>query len=96
MPHLQTSAGRVAYPDTGSGPMLVLLHATWHDRHDGIYRPMEVLVWQESRPAGSCCWVPTAAPPGRARWRTRTLRGLAPLDLGLVESEIPSGISAVA
>jgi pimeloyl-ACP methyl ester carboxylesterase len=34
MPHLQTSAGRVAYSDTGSGPMLVLLHATLHDRHD--------------------------------------------------------------
>jgi len=34
MPHLQTSAGRVAYSDIGSGPMLVLLHATLHDRHD--------------------------------------------------------------
>ena len=34
MPHLQTSAGRVAYSDTGSGPILVLLHATLHDRHD--------------------------------------------------------------
>ena len=34
MPHLQTSAGRVAYSDTGSGPTLVLLHATLHDRHD--------------------------------------------------------------
>jgi pimeloyl-ACP methyl ester carboxylesterase len=34
MPHLQTSAGRVAYSDTGNGPMLMLLHATLHDRHD--------------------------------------------------------------
>jgi pimeloyl-ACP methyl ester carboxylesterase len=34
MPHLQTSAGRVAYSDTGTGPILVLLHATLHDRHD--------------------------------------------------------------
>jgi pimeloyl-ACP methyl ester carboxylesterase len=34
MPHLQTSAGRVVYSDTGSGPTLVLLHATLHDRHD--------------------------------------------------------------
>jgi len=28
MPHLQTSAGRVAYSDTGTGPILVLLHAS--------------------------------------------------------------------
>ncbi|BCJ33518.1 2-succinyl-6-hydroxy-2,4-cyclohexadiene-1-carboxy late synthase [Actinocatenispora thailandica] len=34
MPSLQTSAGRVAYSDTGAGPLLVLLHATLHDRHD--------------------------------------------------------------
>jgi pimeloyl-ACP methyl ester carboxylesterase len=34
MPYLQTSAGRVAYSDTGTGPILVLLHATLHDRHD--------------------------------------------------------------
>jgi pimeloyl-ACP methyl ester carboxylesterase len=34
MPHLQTSAGRVAYSDTGKGPILVLLHATLHDRRD--------------------------------------------------------------
>jgi pimeloyl-ACP methyl ester carboxylesterase len=34
MPSLQTSAGRVAYSDTGTGPLLVLLHATLHDRHD--------------------------------------------------------------
>lgn len=34
MPNLHTSAGRVAYSDTGSGPLLVLLHATLHDRHD--------------------------------------------------------------
>ena len=34
MPYLHTSAGRVAYSDTGSGPVLVLLHATLHDRHD--------------------------------------------------------------
>jgi pimeloyl-ACP methyl ester carboxylesterase len=34
MPHLQTSAGQVAYTDTGTGPILVLLHATLHDRHD--------------------------------------------------------------
>lgn len=34
MPSLQSSAGRVAYSDTGTGPVLVLLHATLHDRHD--------------------------------------------------------------
>ena len=34
MPNLQTSAGRVAYSDTGTGPILVLLHATLHDRRD--------------------------------------------------------------
>ncbi|MGZ0147425.1 alpha/beta fold hydrolase [Kribbella sp. WER1] len=34
MPYLPSSAGRVAYSDTGSGPVLVLLHATLHDRHD--------------------------------------------------------------
>jgi pimeloyl-ACP methyl ester carboxylesterase len=34
VPSLQTSAGRVAYSDTGTGPLLVLLHATLHDRHD--------------------------------------------------------------
>ena len=34
MPHLQTSAGRVSYTDTGTGPILMLLHATLHDRHD--------------------------------------------------------------
>ncbi|MFD7158807.1 alpha/beta fold hydrolase [Kribbella sp. NPDC059898] len=34
MPSLPSVAGRVAYSDTGSGPVLVLLHATLHDRHD--------------------------------------------------------------
>ncbi|HZX08965.1 alpha/beta hydrolase [Kribbella sp.] len=34
MPSLPSTAGRVAYSDTGTGPVLVLLHATLHDRHD--------------------------------------------------------------
>jgi pimeloyl-ACP methyl ester carboxylesterase len=29
-----TSAGRIAYEDNGSGPPVVLLHATLHDHHD--------------------------------------------------------------
>jgi pimeloyl-ACP methyl ester carboxylesterase len=33
-----TSAGRMAYSDTGTGPILVLLHATLHDRH--VYDPV--------------------------------------------------------
>ena len=31
---VQTRAGEVAYSDTGEGPVVVLLHATLHDRHD--------------------------------------------------------------
>ncbi|CDO88882.1 alpha/beta hydrolase [Mycobacterium triplex] len=34
MPTIQTRAGRVAYDEMGSGPTVVLLHATLHDRHD--------------------------------------------------------------
>ncbi|HTX97087.1 MAG TPA: alpha/beta fold hydrolase [Mycobacterium sp.] len=34
MPTIQTRAGRVAYHELGSGPTLLLLHATLHDRHD--------------------------------------------------------------
>jgi pimeloyl-ACP methyl ester carboxylesterase len=34
MPTIQTRAGRVAYNELGSGPTLLLLHATLHDRHD--------------------------------------------------------------
>jgi pimeloyl-ACP methyl ester carboxylesterase len=34
MPNIQTRAGRVAYSEQGSGPTLLLLHATLHDRHD--------------------------------------------------------------
>jgi pimeloyl-ACP methyl ester carboxylesterase len=30
----QTRVGNVAYSDTGEGPVVVLLHATLHDRHD--------------------------------------------------------------
>ena len=29
-----TRAGRVAYHESGSGPTILLLHATLHDRHD--------------------------------------------------------------
>ncbi|MFV8162496.1 alpha/beta fold hydrolase [Mycobacterium sp. 134] len=31
---VDTPAGKVAYSDTGDGPVVVLLHATLHDRHD--------------------------------------------------------------
>ncbi|MGW4247709.1 alpha/beta fold hydrolase [Nocardia sp. NPDC004722] len=31
---MDTSAGRVAYQDTGTGPAIVLLHANLHDHHD--------------------------------------------------------------
>lgn len=31
---LETRVGKVAYSDTGEGPVVVLLHATLHDRHD--------------------------------------------------------------
>ncbi|GAB11278.1 putative hydrolase [Gordonia araii NBRC 100433] len=34
MTTIETSAGRAAYDSRGSGPPLVLLHATLHDRHD--------------------------------------------------------------
>jgi pimeloyl-ACP methyl ester carboxylesterase len=34
MPTIQTRAGRVAYNELGSGPTVLLLHATLHDRHD--------------------------------------------------------------
>ncbi|WAC93961.1 alpha/beta fold hydrolase [Mycobacterium sp. Aquia_213] len=34
MPTIQTRAGRVAYDEIGSGPTVVLLHATLHDRRD--------------------------------------------------------------
>jgi pimeloyl-ACP methyl ester carboxylesterase len=34
MPTIQTRAGRVAYSEVGSGPTVLLLHATLHDRHD--------------------------------------------------------------
>src|SRR6516165_6069301 len=31
---VQTRAGEVVYSDVGDGPVVVLLHATLHDRHD--------------------------------------------------------------
>lgn len=31
---VETRVGKVAYSDTGEGPVVVLLHATLHDRHD--------------------------------------------------------------
>lgn len=34
MASIQTRAGRVAYRELGSGPTVLLLHATLHDRHD--------------------------------------------------------------
>jgi pimeloyl-ACP methyl ester carboxylesterase len=34
MTTIQTRAGRVAYSESGSGPTVLLLHATLHDRHD--------------------------------------------------------------
>lgn len=34
MQTIDTRAGRVAYRELGSGPTLLLLHATLHDRHD--------------------------------------------------------------
>ncbi|TDO14559.1 pimeloyl-ACP methyl ester carboxylesterase [Mycobacterium sp. BK086] len=34
MPTIATRAGEVAYSDDGSGPVIVLLHAALHNRHD--------------------------------------------------------------
>ncbi|WP_082951933.1 alpha/beta fold hydrolase [Mycobacterium sp. 852002-51057_SCH5723018] len=34
MPTIHTRAGRVAYSEQGTGPTVLLLHATLHDRHD--------------------------------------------------------------
>jgi len=34
VPSVQTRAGRVVYGELGSGPTVLLLHATLHDRHD--------------------------------------------------------------
>ena len=34
MTTIQTRAGRVAYRESGTGPTVLLLHATLHDRHD--------------------------------------------------------------
>lgn len=34
MPTIETRAGKVAYCEEGTGPPVVLLHATLHDRHD--------------------------------------------------------------
>src|SRR6202453_3247497 len=34
MPTIQTRAGLVSYAELGSGPTILLLHATLHDRHD--------------------------------------------------------------
>jgi pimeloyl-ACP methyl ester carboxylesterase len=34
MPIIETRAGRIAYSELGSGPTVLLLHATLHDRHD--------------------------------------------------------------
>ncbi len=34
MTTIQTRAGRIAYRESGSGPTVLLLHATLHDRHD--------------------------------------------------------------
>jgi len=34
MPTIETRAGRVAYSESGSGPTVLLLHATLHDRRD--------------------------------------------------------------
>lgn len=34
MPQLETRAGTIAFDEQGSGPPVVLLHATLHDRHD--------------------------------------------------------------
>ena len=34
MPTIETSLGTVSYTDEGSGPPILLLHATLHDRTD--------------------------------------------------------------
>lgn len=34
MPFVETSSGRVHYVERGSGPVVLLLHATLHDHHD--------------------------------------------------------------
>lgn len=34
MATVQTRAGRIAYHESGSGPVVLMLHATLHDRHD--------------------------------------------------------------
>jgi hypothetical protein len=47
---IDTHAGRLAYSDTGEGPVVLLLHATLHDRHDfGAIVPVV-------RRLARCCW----------------------------------------
>ena len=47
MPDIRTRAGRVTYTDTGEGPVLLLLHATLHDRHD--YDPVLAVLARDHR-----------------------------------------------
>lgn len=47
MPTLQTSIGTMSYSDEGSGPPVVLLHATLHDRSD--YAPVHAALAEGRR-----------------------------------------------
>ncbi|MEZ0364581.1 alpha/beta fold hydrolase [Mycobacterium sp. pUA109] len=68
---IQTRVGPVAYSDSGEGPVVVLLHATLHDRHD--FDPIVPALSREHRvialdwpghgdsPAPESPYLPTAA-----------------------------------
>ena len=85
---VDTRVGKVAYSDTGDGPVVVLLHATLHDRHDfdaivpGLCRDHRVIAvdWpgHGDSPAPAPDYRPTAASFADALVDVVTALGLPP------------------